>query len=276
MKRLLLNTGSVFFALLLALVLADVIGLTPASEAPIPCPEGSVATWGTWHHQLWNEEIANLNCRDAKGRLHGPNLNWSEGLLLGVSFWQHGEQVGTAVTFHENRGVSTVSDKTGVNPYLASWSDTGTKIYEEVARGETTHFSMWYPNGTLQATGGSIGKSAPYWLPDGSFNEERTDDAVFDGEYLSYFENGQPKDRGSYKNGTRDGKWTCSDEKGEDTVYAVYSGGRLISRTGDVDTGTMNGRCQESSCGHPKSTRVEPVDGNGQGTQSKRCSSTMS
>jgi hypothetical protein len=114
--------------------------------------------------------------------------------------------------------------------------------------GATTHFSIWYPNGMLSATGGMVGDSDPYWLSDGSFNEKRQDNTVFTGEYRSYFENGNPKDKGAYRNGDRDGDWSCSDETGENTVYATYSKGNLESRTGATDTEQLQDRCRYSAC----------------------------
>lgn len=248
MKRFLLNTSSLILAIMLALILADVVGVVPAAQPPIVCPDGSVAVWGTVTHEFLKKDLLNLSCRDAQGRTHGPNFNWADGHLLGMSFWNHGEHAGTTVTFYGNGRVWVLRDESASNPYIVSWSESGIKQYEEIQHGDVSRFSIWHESGTLKYEGSTTGDSDPYWLPDGSFNEGRKDDSVFVGEYRSYFENGQPKDTGAYRNGVRDGDWTCSDESGEHTVFATFSEGQLISRTGDVDAEHMKDRCKQSPC----------------------------
>jgi antitoxin component YwqK of YwqJK toxin-antitoxin module len=276
MKRFLLHTGSLVLAILLALVLADVVGVMPVEQPPIVCPDGTVAVWGTVRHEFLEEDLPNLSCRDDQGRPHGPNFNWADGHLLGLSFWDHGEQAGTTVIFYGNGRVWIVNDESAANPHTVRWSKAGLKEHEEIQEGDISRWSIWHENGTLKTQGNWAGKSAPYWLPDGSFNEDREDNSYLVGEYRSYYENGQPKNIGSYRDGARDGDWTCSDESGEHTVLSTFSEGRLISRTGDVDAEIMKDRCRESSCGRPKSTGVEPVAGSGQDTQRSGCSSKVS
>lgn len=271
MKRFLLNTGSLLLAILLALLLADVVGVLPPAQPPILCPDESVAVWSTATHEFFKKDFPNLSCRDAEGRPHGPNFNWSDGHLLGMSFWDHGEHVGTTVTFHENRRVWAVRDETGSYPHTVLWSESGVKASEEFQRGDITHFSIWYPNGILKSQGGTVGDSDPFWLPDGSFNEGRKDNTVLVGEYRSYFENGQPKDAGSYRNGARDGEWTCSDEVGEHTVYATYFKGELVSRTGDTNSEPLRDRCKKSSCAQAaEGNSVDPSIAVGNGSHDEQ------
>lgn len=248
MKRFLVNTGSLILAILLALMLADVVGVVPAAQPPIVCPDGGIAVWGQVTNAFLKQDFLNLSCRDAQGRVHGPNFNWTEGHLLGLSFWDHGELAGTTVTFHGNGRVWLLIDESAPNAYRVSWSESGTKEWEEIQRGDVSHFSSWHENGTLKSEGATTGESDPFWLPDGSPNEDRKDNTLFVGEYRSYFENGRPKDVGSYRNGVRDGHWICSDESGEHTIFATFSEGRLISRTGDVEAEHMKNRCKQSLC----------------------------
>ncbi len=276
MKRFLLNTGSLVLAILLALVLADVVGVMPVQQPPIVCPDGTVAVWSTVRYEFLEEDTPNLSCRDDQGRPHGPNFNWADGHLFGLSFWDHGERAGTTVGFYGNGRVWMVGDKSAAKPYSVTWSKVGLKEYEEIQEGDISRRSLWHENGTLKLQSNWAEKSDSYGLPDGSFNEGREDHSYLVGEYRSYYENGQPKDIGSYRHGARDGDWTCSDESGEHTVFSTFSEGRLVSRTGDVNAEIMKGRCQESSCGKPKSTGVEPVAGSGQDMHRGGCSSKVS
>ncbi len=276
MKRFLVNTGSLVLAILLALILADVVGIIPGGQAAIVCPDGSVAVWSTVRHEFLETDFPNLSCRDADGRPHGPNFNWSDGHLLGLSFWNHGEHTGTSVTFYGNGHVWGIRDESGSNPHMTTWSTSGLKEYEEIQQGDVLRFSSWHENGALKTQGGWAGESDPYWLPDGSLNEDREDNSYLVGEYRSYYDNGRPKDIGSYRDGARQGEWTCSDESGEHAVFATYADGRLLSRTGDVHVEHMKDRCQEHSpCGRPKDTDAEPIAGNAESTRSRRCSSSV-
>ncbi len=50
----------------------------------------------------------------------------------------------------------------------------------------------------------------------------------FTGKYVTYYENGQKKSEGNFKEGKYDGLWTLWDENGNITKKETYSNGELI------------------------------------------------
>lgn len=119
--------------------------------------------------------------------------------------------------------------------------------YTEIRDGDLVHWTLFYEGGGLEAEGTWTGQ------------EGREDGSFLVGEYRSYHRNGTPKDEGSYRNGVREGDWTCSDASGRYTVYATYADGQLLSRSGDVDVASLSNRCQElTHCGGPDTADAEP------------------
>jgi len=65
-----------------------------------------------------------------------------------------------------------------------------------------------------------------------STNKENPEDSEWkvDGEYISWYDNGQKESEGNVLNGKKDGKWTEWYENGEVTEYATYKNGKPVGK----------------------------------------------
>jgi len=59
---------------------------------------------------------------------------------------------------------------------------------------------------------------------------EPNQDKPFTGKYVTYYENGQKKQEGNYKEGKKDGLWTSWDKNGNIIKTATYSNGELVEQ----------------------------------------------
>ncbi len=74
---------------------------------------------------------------------------------------------------------------------------------------------------------GPRGSKHVSWYPNGQVKDEVeiNTDENWHGLYVSYFENGQKKEEGQYKDGKKHGKWTRWDEKGKVLEAAEFVDG---------------------------------------------------
>jgi antitoxin component YwqK of YwqJK toxin-antitoxin module len=104
--------------------------------------------------------------------------------------------------------------------------DNGNLKAEFVKKNGYTHGTVkkYYENGQLQSEentnmGVIIGTTKTYYS-NGQIQEiqNRSNDGKLNGEFLSYYEDGKPKSKGSYTEDTKSGKWFEWNEKGKKQV----------------------------------------------------------
>jgi len=181
-----------------------------------PCPEG---TTGTWKESTTSgaeaDEQLEFACLDRNGLPDGPVLSWAGSRLKSVQQFQQGKRNGTAVAWGNSGLLSVVQtysdgEKIGLTRI---WNVAGelTHEIEQTSDGRTEIARTMHPNGSVRST---------YSTVDGSL----------EGDYRSWFPSGELHSQGAYKDGKKDGLWSCQRTPGSESIVARFNEGTVERR----------------------------------------------
>ena len=127
------------------------------------------------------------------GQLHGDHKTWyRNGQLKFLTRYQSGQEIDTSFCFYENGRVNFLSVYDGDREvYKADYYETGqlkSETYNPIKSNQDNYRIDYYSNGQKQF-------------------ETRIANSTFEGIGYYYFENGDIKYQGMYKNGHKNGVW---------------------------------------------------------------------
>ena len=180
-------------------------------------PNGQVKSIGDKKNGVYTEYYENGKLRTKQnytnGKEQGEYINYSEEeTIIEKAFYIDGKLEGEYISYCRaipNKVYNKSTFKNGKvieNLTCECMNDNCWKsVYEYI--NDTTLISCFYPNGTLQ----SKSKYIPYKT---AMQGEYDHDGNQVGEYESYFESGNLKEKGSYKDGEKIGEWVYYNEDG--------------------------------------------------------------
>jgi len=184
------------------------------------CADDVALVWATGAAGEHQPDVLDVGCVSSSGKREGPAVRIADGRAISFSNFSGGAQDGPSVILNPDGGLEalTISEH-GLPRRAYFWNSEGWIQHSaelDAPAASTTH-TYWYSNGFMK-------NRFTTTRPDGS---SPPSDAILNGKFFAWHEDGTLLATGSYLSGKKTGAWRCRTNPSSAEISLDFSSSRL-------------------------------------------------